>query len=169
MGVIKQFNIFDATSGELKLQKTVRGTTTFGRGWAMIDKKALRQLIADCDPGTVTVAAWLISKQTYEDYIVAAISGIARATGIHRNTVGKSLKELAERQFLRPIKIDGSLCWLLNPRITACGKESYKRRQRLWNFADDYGKIADSAAPAPELPATEEFALIGAEVVDNDV
>ena len=126
----KQVKIFDSETGEIFSDSTNYGSQN-GDDWVIWYRNALANLAVNAPLVAWKVLAMLASKQEFEDGINTTKQAIADTLGMSYENVMRGFKWLKENDYIKERKVNGQTQFLLNPRVTTCGRKR-KAKIELW-------------------------------------
>lgn len=139
--MIKQIALFD-DDGNLIRQVTKTGSQ-LKEGWIVFYKEELERLMkANFDYSVVKVYMYLCSQQTYQTLVMTPISHVARELRMSYRTAWGAVRTLEAEGYLARRCVDGVKGFLINPKVTTCGKSSLAAKNILWSL--DLGKVSSS-------------------------
>ena len=128
--VAKQVTIFDAETGEVIKDAVTFGSQN-GEGWFIMYRKSLEDLTINAPFAALKVFLNLASKQEFEDGINTTKQAVADSLKISYDNVMRGFKWLKENNYVKERKVNGQTQFLLNPRVTSCGKNR-NAKIKLW-------------------------------------
>lgn len=170
----REFSLFDDEGFLVK--KSTSFEDNLKEGWLVMYKEPLRKLISESkEYSKVKVFIYLSSLQTYDSLVFTTITSISKNLKMTYKTCWACIKWLEEKQYLKRVERDGMHGFLLNPKITTCGKKSLKEKNALWsmNFSDfqridkDTGEILLDN-PSDEVQLEMNFDDFDDEVMNNE-
>lgn len=133
--MIKQINLFD-DEGNFVRSVTQTGSQ-LKEGWIVFYKEELERLMKlNLDYSVVKVYMYLCSQQTYEKLVMTPISHAARELGMAYRTAWGAIRTLEREGFLARRTVDGVRGFLINPKVSTCGKASLAAKQILWSLSE---------------------------------
>jgi len=127
----KQVTEFDAETGEVYKDFVTFGTQN-GDDWMIMYKKPIFQMAMEAPSVALKVFLSLSSKQPFEGGIKTTKQAIADQLKISYDNVMRGFKWLKEHNYIKERKTDGQTEFLLNPKVTTCGRKR-KEKIKLWH------------------------------------
>lgn len=105
----------------------------FSKDWVFFNDELMVNLIKNIPAcSTLKVFLKLSTKQEFEGGIKTTKQALANELKISYDSAIKAFKWLKENDYVKEFKRDGQTCFLLNPKVTTCGKNR-KDKIELWN------------------------------------
>ena len=131
MSTGKQVRIFDGNTGEVFKESISFGSQN-GEGWIIMYRDTIKSLIHNApDFSTMKVFLTLATNQEFETGINTTKQAVADELNISYVSTMKAFKWLKENNYVKERKVHGQTQFLLNPRVTTCGKNR-KAKIALW-------------------------------------
>lgn len=147
----KLFATFD-DNGSIIRQTLYEGSALM-EGWFIMYKEPLKELIMKCkEYSKVRVFIYLSTLQTYDTYIFTTIRAVSKALNITYKTCWDCFKWLEKENYIKKFDKEGVTAYVINPKITTCGKKSLPHKNQIWNLnLDELPKIeAIDSSPSTE-------------------
>lgn len=154
MSIVKEMNLYDVDvdTGEvtqLSSSRQYRGSM-LGDGYIVVYKNALENLL---DKGAsytaLRIYIKIMSMQNFGTKVVIQNKFLYESLGICRNAYYTALNWLIDNHFVKKDSENGINAFVLNPKHTACGTASLKKRAALWSMSkEDVAKLNQAAESA---------------------
>lgn len=146
MSLVKEITLFDLDkeTGELvpMSQTTKYEGTELGDDWIVLYKKALDKLLGmNVSGSTLKLFIKLLSMQDFGKEIVVSKKYLRESLQMPKSTFTMSLTWLKEHDFVKETTSMGNQAFVLNPKVTACGKKALKERKAFWSMSNKVQKI----------------------------
>lgn len=103
----------------------------------MVYKRPLEKLILECkEYSKVRVFIFLMSRQTFDSLVIISISEIARQLKMTYKTAWACIKWLEDKDYLKRVERDGIVGFMINPKVSTCGKKSLVEKQSVFGQID---------------------------------
>lgn len=139
MSIVKETSVFDVDvdTGEitpLSSSRLYRGSM-LGDGYIVVYKNALNALLEKGASYTaLRIYLKIMSMQTFGSKVVIQNKYLYESLGICRNAYYAALNWLVDNNFIKKDSENGINAFVLNPKHTACGTASLKKRTALWSM-----------------------------------
>lgn len=158
-----EYNIFDH-NGKQTLHTVAEKKARLGTGWCIMFKKPMLQLLLKLAELPLKTLFVMMTKQTYEPFVVISTAKIAEILHYTQRTVQRAVAELIEQNVIRKIRVDGVNVFIINPAISLCGTTTLLRKRQIWELIcrkDDMQKLIDQEEnPAVRARMHEQLSAI---------
>lgn len=133
MGVIRQLTLWDDTTGEHVMTRTLADPTQNEGEWIIMYRAAINELV-DKAPNFTTLKVFLklAQMQEYDRPIKTTKKSVADQLNTTYDHVHRAFKWLEAENYIVETKDNGQTQFELNPHVTTCGKQRNKKLAR-WN------------------------------------